>query len=395
MAIAPERAPAAGVATLALVTAGVTGIVTSITMIGPLLVGIARDLGISVSQAGLLAAATAAPQALGSPFAGLLSDRHGRRPMIVLSFGTVGVLGFAAAIAPNFPTLAAIRFGAGLVGSLAPTSLLAAVGDLFPAERRARAMGWFNMGFSFAAIAGVPLMGVVGGAFGWRWSFATIGVALVLLAVCLWWWFPAIPPSSAADDALTTYRAVWGVDRLLPMLGANLAERSMFTMVTIYLPAFLMMAHHRSAVAVSLVLAVVAVGAIAGNLLGGWLGDRFFKPGIFVVAQLTAGMLGLALFAAPITFAAAVALAALLALANTASRPAFLAYGSELAPPRQRGALFGLIALSNQTGLVVGSAVGAAVIGSGGYRWFAAVALVQGALAAGLALPLLGPRRIG
>jgi predicted MFS family arabinose efflux permease len=392
---ATDRAPAVGPATLALVTAGVTGIVTSITMIGPLLVDIARDLDISVSQAGLLAAATAAPQALGSPFAGLLSDRHGRRPMILLSLGSVGVLGFAAAIAPNFPALAAIRFVAGLVGSLAPTSLLAAVGDLFPAERRARAMGWFNMGFSFAAIAGVPLMGVVGGAFGWRWAFAAIGAALLLLAVGMWRWFPAIPPSPAGEGALATYRVVWGVNRLLPMLGANLVERSMFTMVTIYLPAFLMMAHHRSAVAVSLVLALVAVGAIAGNVLGGWLGDRFFKPGIFVVAQLMAGTLGLAVFAAPITFAAAVALAALLALANAASRPAFLAYGSELAPPRQRGALFGLIALSNQSGLVVGSAVGAVVIGSGGYGWFAAVALVQGLLAAGLALPLLKPRRFG
>lgn len=394
MALAPERAHAAGAGTLVLVTAGVTGVVTSVTMIGPLLVDIARDLGTSLAQAGLLAAAAAVPQALGSPFAGVLSDRHGRRPMIILALGSVGVLGFAAALAPTFLALAAIRFAAGLLGSLAPTSLLAAVGDLFPAERRARAMGWFNMGFSFAAIAGVPIMGVVGGAFGWRWAFVAVGVTLLLLALCIWQWFPAIPLPATGAGMFATYRAVWGVDRLFPMLGANLVERSMFTMVTIYLPAFLMLAYHRSAVAVSLVLAVVAVGAIAGNILGGWLGDRFLKPGIFVVAQLTAGTLGLALFAARLTFAASVALAALLALANAASRPAFLAYGSELAP-RQRGALFGLIAFSNQSGLVIGSTVGAAVIGSGGYGWFAAVALVQGALAAGLALPLLRPRRLG
>lgn len=394
MALAPDRAPAPGAGTLALITAGVTGIVTSVTMIGPLLVDIARDLGISLGQAGLLAAAAAVPQALGSPFAGLLSDRCGRRPMIVLALGSVGVLGFAAAIAPTFLALALVRFAAGLLGSMAPTSLMAAVGDLFPAERRARAMGWFNMGFSFAAIAGVPLMGVVGGAFGWRWAFVAIGVALLLLVFCIRQWFPAIPPSATGTGLLATYRAVWGVERLIPMLGANLVERSMFTMVTIYLPAFLMLSYQRSAVAVSLVLAVVAVGAIGGNVLGGWLGDRFLKPGIFVVAQLTAGMLGLVLFAARLTFASAVALAALLALANAASRPAFLAYGSELAP-RQRGALFGLIALSNQSGLVIGSTVGAAVIGSGGYGWFAVLALVEGALAAGLALPLLRPRRFG
>ena len=147
---------AAGAGTLALITTCVTGIVTSVTMIGPLLLDISRDLGISLGQAGLLAAAAAVPQALGSPFSGLLSDRFGRRPLIVLALGGVGLLGFAAALAPSFFVLAAIRFVAGLVGCLAPTSLMAAVGDLFPAERRSRAMGWFNMGFSFAAIAGVP-----------------------------------------------------------------------------------------------------------------------------------------------------------------------------------------------------------------------------------------------
>ena len=71
---------------IVLITAGVTGIVTSVTMIGPLLVDISRDLGISLGQAGLLAAAAGVPQALFSPFSGLLSDRLGRKPMIVIAF---------------------------------------------------------------------------------------------------------------------------------------------------------------------------------------------------------------------------------------------------------------------------------------------------------------------
>jgi predicted MFS family arabinose efflux permease len=378
---------------LVLITAGVTGIVTSVTMIGPLLVDISRDLGISLGQAGLLAAAAGIPQALFSPFSGLLSDRLGRRPMIVTAFASVGVLSFAAALTPGFAALIAIRFLAGLLGSLAPSSLMASVGDLFPAERRARAMGWFNMGFSFAAIGGVPVMGAVGGTLGWRWAFATIGLVMLLLAGCVWRWFPRIPPMASATSMLATYRTVWGVPRLLPLLGANLMERSLFGMVVIFLPAFVMLSFHLSAVGVAPVLVLVAIGAIAGNILGGWLGDRFNKPGIFVIAQIISAGLGLALFGAGLPFAPVVALATLLTLCNAASRPAFLAYGSELAP-RQRGALFGLIALTNQSGLVIGSAVGAAAIGGGGYEGMALAALAQGVLAAGLALPLLRrPRR--
>jgi len=55
--------------------------------------------------------------------------------------------------------------------------------------------------------------------------------------------------------------------------------------------------------------------------------------------------------------------------------------------------LFGLIALTNQSGLVIGSAVGAAAIGGGGYYGLALAALAQGVLAAGLALPLVRPPR--
>ena len=378
---------------MVLITAGVTGIVTSVTMIGPLLLDISRDLGIALGQAGLLAAAAAVPQALFSPFSGLLSDRLGRRPMIVAAFVSVGVLSFAAALAPGFLALAAARFGAGLLGSLAPTSLMASVGDLFPSERRARAMGWFNMGFSFAAIGGVPVMAAVGGALGWRWAFAAIALVMLALTAGVQLWFPRIPPVAAGTSVLATYRAVWGVPRLLPLLGANLLERSLFAMVAIYLPAFVMLSFHMTALGVAPVLALVAVGAISGNVLGGRLGDRFHKPAIFVIAQVISAALGLALFGAGLPFAPVVSLAFALTLCNAASRPAFLAYGSELAP-KQRGALFGLIALTNQSGLVIGAAVGAAAIGGGGYRGMALAAVAQGLVAAGLALPLLGRPRV-
>ena len=371
-----------------LITASIAAIITANTMIGPLLVGIAGDLGVSVGQAGLLAAVTALPQGLGSPVAGLLSDRFGRRPLIVLSLAGLGALSLAAAAAPTFSALVVIRFAAGMVGSLAPTALMASIGEIFPAARVARAMGWFNMGFSAAAIAGVPAMAAIAGALGWRWAFAAIGAVLVLAAVGIRLGFPVLPPRAVAGSVLATYRALWSVRGLASILGANLVERSLFVMVTIYLPPFLMLTYGLTAADVAPAIVVVALGSVGGNLLGGWLGDRFHRLAIFVLAQLTAGVLGLAAFGAGLALPLTVVLGALLMLANAASRPAFLAYATDLVPSA-RGALFGLVALSNQTGFIVGSVVGAAVIGGERRAGLAIAAAGLGALAALLALPLL------
>src|SRR5215208_1157458 len=70
-----REGPGAELATLALVTTTVFGIVLAITMVGPLLLDLGREFDISLGQAGLLTAAMALPWALGAPFAGLLSDR--------------------------------------------------------------------------------------------------------------------------------------------------------------------------------------------------------------------------------------------------------------------------------------------------------------------------------
>jgi len=366
----------------------VASIITANTMIGPLLVGISRDLGVSVGQAGLLAAVTAVPQALTSPISGLVSDRLGRRPMIVFSLASLGVLSLAATVAPSFAALAATRFVSGLVGSLAPISLLAAVGEIFPPDRVVRGMGWFNLGFSIAAIAGVPLMAAIAGASGWRAAFGTIGVVLLATALGFRLWFPAIPTRSTTGSVLATYRALWGIDGLLLVLAANLVERSLFVMTTIYLPAFLMLDYRMTAATVAPAIALVALGSLGGNVLGGWLGNRCRQPALFAVSQVVAGLLGLVVFGAGLALPVAVGLATVFALANASSRPAFLAYSTNLAPG-SRGALLGFVALSNQGGFIAGSVVGAAAIGREGHAGLPLAALTQGVLAAGLALPLL------
>src|SRR5438034_5004967 len=78
------------------------------------------------------------------------------------------------------------------------------------------------VGFSFAAIASVPAMSAIGGAFGWRWAFATMGVLLLLLAFAVLRWFPDARPRRATASVPATYRALLRVRGLWSLMSANL-----------------------------------------------------------------------------------------------------------------------------------------------------------------------------
>jgi predicted MFS family arabinose efflux permease len=373
--------------TLVLVTAAILGFATAITMLGPLLVDLSRELDVPLGQAGLLAAVMALPWAVGAPFTGLLSDRLGRRPLIVMALAGVGISSIGAAIATSFAMLLVARFASGVFGAFGPASVMAAVGDLFPPHRRGMAMGWLNAGFGLAAVAGVPTVGVIGGLFGWRWAFAATGLFLLGLAIALQLAFPPTKPAHERSSLRQTYSAVLGVPLLGNVLGANLLERSIFNAAVLYLPPFLMLNYSLTAADVAPALVLVAVGTIVGNSLGGWLGDRFPRATIFVAAQLCAGAIGLVLFGVSPSLAISVLLGGLFGLSNATSRPAFLALGSELSP-RYRGALLGLLSLANQAGAVLGSGLGGLAIGFGSYNALALLTLLSGVGAAVLAAPL-------
>src|SRR2546428_456478 len=164
-------------------------------------------------------------------------------------------------------------------------------------------------------------MSAIGGASGWRWAFAARGGLLLLRAFAVLRWFPGARPRRATASVPATYRALVRVRGLWSLMSANLIERSMFMMVTIYLPVFLMLAYTLSAIAVAPALSIVALGAIAGNVIGSWLGDRVPKPAVFVAAQLTAGPLGLALFGVHPFLPRAIPPATRPAFPNPASRP--------------------------------------------------------------------------
>ncbi len=126
-------------------------------MVIPVMALYAERLGAPASQIGWLMTGYSAMQFLFTPVWGRLSDRHGRRPLLLISIGmtAVGFLGYA--VAPSFAWLLASRLFAG--AATANIAIAQAyIADVTPPEGRARGMGIIGAAFGLGFVLG-PAMG--------------------------------------------------------------------------------------------------------------------------------------------------------------------------------------------------------------------------------------------
>ncbi|MEM9511495.1 MAG: MFS transporter [Cyanobacteria bacterium P01_E01_bin.48] len=128
----------------------------SFTIIIPVIYPYAKQFGLSDFQASLLTTAYAGSQFLGTPILGSLSDRFGRKPLLILSLaGTV-----AANLVASLTLFAWLLFAAraldGLTGGNTSVAR-AVVSDITDREQRTRAFGIFGATFRLGFVAGPPL----------------------------------------------------------------------------------------------------------------------------------------------------------------------------------------------------------------------------------------------
>jgi len=350
-------------------------------MLAPLLVVLARDFGSTVPALGQVVAATSlawAPAAiLFSPF----SDRFGRKPLIVIGLLGLGVTTFGASFAQSVPILFGLRLLGGLAGGALGPSVNAAVIDYYPPARRGQALGLVTAGTALSAVVGTPGVAMISAAIGWRGGFQVVAVLLVLLAVTLHWRLPEIGRPSQPDGGhLISYRHVLRLAASKPLLLANLAERVLATALATYLPAYLILRYHLSLDTVGVLLAIIAGGALAGTLAGGLLANRPDRPRTFALCQATATGVALPLLVTAPGLGISMLLGIGQAFASNLSRPSYMWLVGQLSPRRQ-GAVMGLNALTNQTGMVLGSLLGGLALGFGGYPSLAVLIVGSGVVA--------------
>ena len=134
---------------------------------------------------------------------GPLSDRHGRKPILMLGLVVAGLASVMAALATDIATLTAARVlqGAGSAASMVVSRSM--VQDLFTGPQRTRVMAYIGMALGMCP----PLATLIGGQihvrYGWQTNFVLLAVLAVVLLVAAWLGLPRVAkPAPAAGHWL-------------------------------------------------------------------------------------------------------------------------------------------------------------------------------------------------
>lgn len=200
-------------------------------VITPALPQVERALDLSPGRVGLLLTVFTLPGVVLTPVLGVISDRLGRKRVLVPSLLLFGIAGGACALAREMEVLLVLRFiqgcGAAALGMLSVT----VIGDIFSGNDRDAAMG-YNSSVLSLGTGSYPALGGALATLGWYYPFA---LPLVAIPVGLLVLFSLDNPEPGGEQSLKQYfRDVR--DSLRDRRTAGLLCATLVTFVILYGP---------------------------------------------------------------------------------------------------------------------------------------------------------------
>jgi MFS family permease len=163
--------------------------ITMVTMMGgsvisPALPVIQSAFNIPTKSIGLLMTAFSMPGIIAIPIVGALTDRYGRKRVIVPLLLLYGLAGGLCFFAPNFEILITLRFFSGIGASSLATLTLILCGDFFIDDKRSQALG-YRTAFGQLANGILPIIGGVVALVSWQFPFLLYLLALPVAFIAM------------------------------------------------------------------------------------------------------------------------------------------------------------------------------------------------------------------
>lgn len=255
-------------------------------------------LGLTKPEAGWAFSASLFGLLFGAALAGPLSDRIGRKPVLLTAVTVFGLFSLGTAFAQDYQPLLAVRFVTGLGLGGAMPMLIAMASELASEKRRTVVVS--------SITAGMPLGGALVGllartdlaAADWRLIFLVGGAAPLLLVLALWLWLPETGTRTEAAVPSAGVKALFGPGRLGTTLSLWIAYAAIALVLHLFLnwlPS-LLVARGVEGKAAAGISTLFNLGGVAGGIVVGLTIDRIGPrwPIMAAVAALVATLLALA-----------------------------------------------------------------------------------------------------
>jgi MFS family permease len=210
-----------------------------------------------------------------------------RTRLISIGVGVWSLFTGATGLAWNWWSLLATRIGVGVGEAVCAPACQSLIGDLFPPEKRARALGIFMLGLPIGLALAFFLGGLIGEAYGWRTAFLIALVPGLILAVLVLF-IPepvrggmethAAAPSSANSSWFRSAVAVLSVPTLWWIIVSGALHNFNMYAIGAFLSPFLTRFHRTTLVDAGLVaMAVYGLSGVPGLVLGGVAADALSR----------------------------------------------------------------------------------------------------------------------
>ncbi len=339
-------------------------------LIIPILPTFSKELGASDLQIGLIAGVYSLMNFIFAPLWGTLSDRIGRRPVILFS---ICITGFAYLLFANINGLLILLLSRVLagIGSANISAAQAYISDITTPENRAKNMGMIGAAFGLGFIFGPPVGGFLKSTYG----IGMVGyVAAILCIINLVMAYFSLPESIKEKNKSKkfTFKPISELARELrkPIIS------ELFTINFIFIAAFSMMQITAALLwreqygldEKQIGYMFMYIGILSAIIQGGLVGKltKTFGEKKLLIYGNVLMMIGLALIPfAPKELFLVVELVALaiIALANGCLTPSITSLLSQTADKKEQGQVLGLNQSFGSLARVVGPAVGGLLYG--------------------------------
>ena len=283
--------------TLAMLFAGFATFST-LYAVQPLLPLLAAHYRLSAEAASLAVSLATGPLAVGILVAGAVSDRFGRRALMVAAMMAAALLTLAAAVIPGWYALLTLRFLAGLALAGVPAVAMAYVAEEVDAASIGSAMGLYIAGSALGGMGGRLVASLVAAVADWRLALASVGLAGLGMAEA----FRRLAPPSrrfVASDAdwLALPR---GAAILFRDHGLRLLYLESFLLMGVFVTIYNYAGFHLLAppyglgqAEVGAVFLLYILGSISSSLFGGLAGRMGRRRIFWIPTALLIGGVGL------------------------------------------------------------------------------------------------------